>query len=106
LRPEYESDTDDDQTEVPAGLSLKKERASLRRNHRRPSDVSSEPVLVTWRPRSSIFDYSYDRKSASLSRDALEKLLQRDVKSPNAGEITILADNKDKRHEQFGCFWF
>ena len=39
----------------------------------------------------SIFDYSYDRESANFSRDALEKVLQRLVRSPNVGEITVLA---------------
>ncbi len=34
------------------------------------------PVLFTWPSRGRLFDYVYDRESATYSRDALEALLQ------------------------------
>jgi len=38
-----------------------------------------------------LFDYVYDRESATYSRDALEAVLQEMVKNPNVREISILA---------------
>ncbi len=49
------------------------------------------PVLFTWPSRGKLFDYVYDRESATYSRDALEDVLQRMVKNPNVREISILA---------------
>ncbi len=49
------------------------------------------PVLFTWPSRGSLLAYGYDRESASYSRDALERLLTVLAKSPDVGEITILA---------------
>jgi esterase/lipase superfamily enzyme len=49
------------------------------------------PVLFTWPSRGKLFDYVYDRDSATYSRDALEVLLQAMAKNPNVGEISILA---------------
>jgi len=49
------------------------------------------PVLFTWPSRGKLFDYVYDRESATYSRDALEALLQAMVKDPNVSEISILA---------------
>jgi esterase/lipase superfamily enzyme len=49
------------------------------------------PVLFTWPSRGKLFDYAYDRDSATYSRDALETLLQAMVRNPNVGEISILA---------------
>jgi len=49
------------------------------------------PVLFTWPSRGKLFDYVYDRDSATYSRDALEVVLQAMVKNPNVGEISILA---------------
>jgi esterase/lipase superfamily enzyme len=49
------------------------------------------PVLFTWPSRGKLFDYVYDRDSATYSRDALEVVLQAMAKNPNVGEISILA---------------
>jgi esterase/lipase superfamily enzyme len=49
------------------------------------------PVLFTWPSRGRLFDYVYDRESATYSRDALEALLQAMVKNPNVREISVLA---------------
>ena len=49
------------------------------------------PVLFTWPSRGKLFDYAYDRESATYSRDALEAVLQAMVKDPNVGEISVLA---------------
>ena len=49
------------------------------------------PVLFTWPSRGKLFDYVYDRESATYSRDALESLLQQMVKNPNVTEISVLA---------------
>ncbi len=49
------------------------------------------PVLFTWPSRGKLFDYVYDRESATYSRDALEFVLQKMVKNPNVTQISILA---------------
>ena len=49
------------------------------------------PVLFTWPSRGRLFDYVYDRESATYSRDGLEAVLQALVKDPNVGSISILA---------------
>jgi len=49
------------------------------------------PVLFTWPSRGKLFDYVYDRESATYSRDALEAILQALVKNPNVKEISVLA---------------
>jgi esterase/lipase superfamily enzyme len=49
------------------------------------------PVLFTWPSRGKLFDYVYDRESATYSRDALEAVLQAMVKDPNVASISILA---------------
>ncbi len=49
------------------------------------------PVLFTWPSRGRLFDYVYDRESATYSRDALEAILQALVKNPNVKEISVLA---------------
>jgi esterase/lipase superfamily enzyme len=49
------------------------------------------PVLFTWPSRGRLFDYVYDRESATYSRDALEALLQAMAKNPNVKEISVLA---------------
>jgi esterase/lipase superfamily enzyme len=49
------------------------------------------PVLFTWPSRGTLFEYAYDRESATYSRDALEAVLQAMVKDPNVGSISILA---------------
>jgi esterase/lipase superfamily enzyme len=49
------------------------------------------PVLFTWPSRGKLFDYVYDRESATYSRDGLEAVLQAMAKDPNVGAISILA---------------
>jgi esterase/lipase superfamily enzyme len=49
------------------------------------------PVLFTWPSRGKLFDYIYDRDSATYSRDALEAVLQALVKDPNVDSISVLA---------------
>jgi esterase/lipase superfamily enzyme len=49
------------------------------------------PVLFTWPSRGKLFDYVYDRESATYSRDALEAVLQAMVKDPSVASISILA---------------
>ncbi len=49
------------------------------------------PILFTWPSRGSVLAYGYDRESTNYSRDALEQLLQVLAKSPNVGEVSILA---------------
>jgi esterase/lipase superfamily enzyme len=49
------------------------------------------PVLFTWPSRGRLFDYAYDRESATYSRDALEAVLQAMVKDKNVGSISVLA---------------
>ena len=49
------------------------------------------PVLFTWPSRGKLFDYVYDRESATYSRDALESVLQSMVKNPNVTQISVLA---------------
>jgi len=55
------------------------------------ADAPVVPVLFTWPSRGNLFDYVYDRDSATYSRDALEVVLQAMVKDPNVGSISILA---------------
>jgi esterase/lipase superfamily enzyme len=49
------------------------------------------PVLFTWPSRGKLFDYVYDRESATYSRDALEAVLQAMVKDPNVASVSVLA---------------
>lgn len=55
------------------------------------SGAKAAPVLFSWPSRGNLFDYIYDRESASASRDALEKLLTHLAENPAVGEITVLA---------------
>ena len=55
------------------------------------SRASVVPVLFTWPSRGKLFDYLYDRDSATYSRDGLEAVLQGLVADPNVGKISILA---------------
>jgi esterase/lipase superfamily enzyme len=55
------------------------------------SGAKAAPVLFSWPSRGSLFEYGYDRESASASRDALEKVLTRLAESPAVGEVTVLA---------------
>jgi esterase/lipase superfamily enzyme len=49
------------------------------------------PVLFTWPSRGKLFDYVYDRESATYSRDALEAVLQAMVNDRDVASISILA---------------
>ncbi len=49
------------------------------------------PVLFTWPSRGRMFDYLYDRESATYSRDGLEAVLLGLAEDPNVGQISILA---------------
>ena len=49
------------------------------------------PVLFTWPSRGKLFDYIYDRESATYSRDGLEAVLQALAKDPNVESISMLA---------------
>jgi esterase/lipase superfamily enzyme len=49
------------------------------------------PVLFTWPSRGNLLSYTYDRDSATYSRDALEAVMQAMVDDPKVGEISILA---------------
>lgn len=55
------------------------------------SGANAAPILFSWPSRGSLFEYSYDRESANISRDALEKLLARLAASPAVSEVTVLA---------------
>ena len=55
------------------------------------SGADAAPVLFSWPSRGSLFEYAYDRESANISRDALERLLTRLAASPAVDEITVLA---------------
>ncbi|WNJ92401.1 alpha/beta hydrolase [Bosea sp. 685] len=53
--------------------------------------IDASPVLFTWPSRASVFDYVYDKESTNFSRHALEELLLGATRSPDVGEVTILA---------------
>ncbi|WP_310157864.1 alpha/beta hydrolase [Bosea sp. BE125] len=53
--------------------------------------IDATPVLFTWPSRASVFDYVYDKESTNYSRFALEEMLREAAKSPDVGEVTILA---------------
>lgn len=55
------------------------------------SGADAAPVLFSWPSRGNVFNYVYDRESATISRDALEKLFTRLVRDPNVDEVTVLA---------------
>lgn len=53
--------------------------------------IDAAPILFTWPSRANVFDYLYDKESTNYSRRALEDLIIQAAKSPDVGEITILA---------------
>ncbi|MFC2254767.1 alpha/beta hydrolase [Labrys portucalensis] len=53
--------------------------------------ITAAPILFTWPSRGSVFDYLYDKESANYSRRALEDLIIQAARSPDVGEITIVA---------------
>lgn len=55
------------------------------------SGTDAAPILFTWPSRGNVFDYLYDKESTNFSRRALEDLILQSAKSPDVGEVTILA---------------
>jgi esterase/lipase superfamily enzyme len=57
------------------------------------SKAEGTPVLFTWPSRGEVRlnSYAYDRESATLSRDALEELLDTLGANPNVKEVNVLA---------------
>jgi esterase/lipase superfamily enzyme len=55
------------------------------------SEADAVPVLFTWPSRGSVLAYGYDRESTNYSRDALEEVLAALARSPQVGEVSILA---------------
>jgi esterase/lipase superfamily enzyme len=55
------------------------------------SEADAVPVLFTWPSRGSVLAYGYDRESTNYSRDALEEVLAALARSPEVGEVSILA---------------
>lgn len=53
--------------------------------------TDAAPVLFTWPSRASVVEYLYDKESTNYSRRALEDLILQAARSPDVGEITILA---------------
>ena len=53
--------------------------------------IDAAPILFTWPSRANVFDYLYDKESTNYSRRALEDLIIQAARSPDVGEITILA---------------
>jgi esterase/lipase superfamily enzyme len=50
-----------------------------------------DSMVFSWPSRAKLFDYGYDRESAMWSRDALQKVLEGLMTSPNIGRIHIVA---------------
>ncbi|MDE2362291.1 MAG: alpha/beta hydrolase [Hyphomicrobiales bacterium] len=55
------------------------------------SRAAALPLLFTWPSRGRLLAYTYDRESATYSRDALEAVLQTLVKDKAVAEIDVLA---------------
>jgi len=55
------------------------------------SHAPAVPLLFTWPSRGKLLSYTYDRESATYSRDALEEVLQRLTRDPQVAEVSILA---------------
>ena len=50
-----------------------------------------ETMVFSWPSRAKLFDYGYDRESAMWSRDALQRVLDGLIASPNVDRIHIVA---------------
>ncbi len=57
----------------------------------RDSGAPVTPVLFSWASRGSVAAYPYDRTSADMARDGLERLLDDIAREPAVRDITILA---------------
>ena len=55
------------------------------------SGAPAVPLLFTWPSRGKLFAYTYDRESATYSRDALEEVLQHLARDPQVADISVLA---------------
>ncbi|SDR62620.1 Esterase/lipase superfamily enzyme [Rhizobiales bacterium GAS113] len=55
------------------------------------SRAPAVPLLFTWPSRGKLFAYTYDRESATYSRDALEEILQRLARNPQVADVSVLA---------------
>lgn len=53
--------------------------------------TNATPILFTWPSRASAFGYLYDKESTNYSRRALEDIIIQTARSPDVGDITILA---------------
>ena len=53
--------------------------------------TDAAPILFTWPSRASVLGYLYDKESTNYSRRALEDLIIQAARSPDVGDITILA---------------
>lgn len=53
--------------------------------------TDAAPILFTWPSRASVLGYFYDKESTNYSRRALEDLIIQAARSPDVGDITILA---------------
>jgi esterase/lipase superfamily enzyme len=52
---------------------------------------SGVPILFTWNTRGGLFNYESDKESATVARDALEKLILDLSHTPGVGRVHILA---------------
>ncbi len=52
---------------------------------------SGVPALFTWNSRGGLFNYESDKEAATVSRDALEKVLFALARTPGVGRVHILA---------------
>lgn len=52
---------------------------------------SGVPVLFSWNSRGGLFNYESDKEAATVSRDALEKVMLTLAKTPGVGRVHILA---------------
>lgn len=52
---------------------------------------SGVPVLFTWNSRGGLFNYESDKEAATVSRDALEKVVLALAKTPGVGRVHVLA---------------
>jgi esterase/lipase superfamily enzyme len=50
-----------------------------------------QTMVFSWPSKAGLFDYAYDRESATWSRDEFERVLHSIVATPNAGRIHIVA---------------
>jgi esterase/lipase superfamily enzyme len=54
-------------------------------------NADAEPVLFSWPSRGRLFDYNYDRESATFSRGDLAEVLRAAARSPDVSDVVVLA---------------